>query len=373
MALSLAMRCIALLLVYALTAGCGKTEEPKKASGPRPVLITTVQAQARTIEVLEESIGTLESVIDPTIAAEVAGRVVEVRSRTGDTVKAGEVMAVLDSRDLSLSRDMNQSEIKRLEALIANQQRVVKRNREMRQSGFISQNALDESVTQLEALQAQVASARSQLQLSSRSVTKTRVLAPVDARVETQIVAPGDYVKIGDPLFKIVATRRLRVMMPFPESAAPRLQPGQKVRLSTPTAPDNTIETVIDNLKPMTGTGNRAIEAIARIDNPGSWKPGSSVNAAVVVATREGAIMVPEESVVLRPAGKVVYTINDERAHQNVVTTGVKSEGMIEITSGLKPGATIAVDGAGYLTEGALVKAEPKAGTEAAGKPATPE
>jgi membrane fusion protein, multidrug efflux system len=349
---------VLVLLLLALAAGCGKKEEPKKQAGPRAVLVTATQAQSKDLEVLEESIGTLEGVIDPTLAAEVAGRVVEVRSRAGDTVKTGQLMAVLDARDIALARDVNQAEIKRLEALIANQERIARRNRELHQSGFISQTALDESATQLEALQAQLAAARSQLALSSRSVTKTRVLAPMDARVETQIVAPGDYVKVGDPLFKIVSTRRLRVNMPFPESAAPRLQPGQKVRLSTPTAPDNMIETVIESLKPMTGTGNRAVEAIARIDNPGAWKPGSSVNAQVVVSKREDAIVVPEESVVLRPAGKVVYTINDQKAHQNVVTTGAKQGGFIEITSGLKPGVTVAVHGAGYLTDDAPVNVQ---------------
>ena len=64
------------------------------------------------------------------------------------------------------------------------------------------------------------------------------------------------------------------------------------------------------------------------------FRPGGSVNAAVVVDRREGAVLVPEQSVVLRPAGKVVYAVADGKAVQHVVEVGAKRAGMVEIRKG---------------------------------------
>ena len=65
--------------------------------------------------------------------------------------------------------------------------------------------------------------------LKTRAV-ETKVVAPVDGIVETQIVSPGDYVKVGDPLFRLVSNRVLRAHLPFPEAAAARIRAGQPVR-----------------------------------------------------------------------------------------------------------------------------------------------
>jgi len=74
--------------------------------------------------------------------------------------------------------------------------------------------------------------------------------------------------------------------------------------------------------------------------------------------------MVPEESVVLRPAGAVVYAVREGRAQQRVVETGLRQDGRQEIRKGIAAGDVVAVDGAAFLTEGAAV-ALPK--PEAAG------
>jgi len=66
--------------------------------------------------------------------------------------------------------------------------------------------------------------------------------------------------------------------------------------------------------------------------------------------------MVPEQSVVLRPAGEVVYRIKNDVAHQAVVKTGERQNGMIEILEGIQESDMIVVDGAGFLTDQANIK-----------------
>ena len=92
------------------------------------------------------------------------------------------------------------------------------------------------------------------------------------------------------------------------------------------------------------------------INNPGSWRPGASVNGTVIIAEHPGAVTVPEQSVVRRPAGEVVYVIEQGRARQRVVRTGQRKEGRIEILEGVTVGDILAVDGAGFLTDGARVQ-----------------
>ncbi|MBI4988687.1 MAG: efflux RND transporter periplasmic adaptor subunit [Rhodocyclales bacterium] len=349
-------------------AACQKAEE-KKPSGPPPTLITVTQAKAGAMEIAEETLGTLEALIDPKIGAEVAGKVVQVLAGAGKAVRKGDLLAVIDDADIALQHRADEAERKRAEALLAQQERVVERQLQLVQKGFISQNAADDARAQRDALRQQLAAAGARGDLSRRSQGKARVLAPIDGVVEIQIASAGDYVKVGDPLFQLVSGRKLRAHLPFPESAAPRLRKGQTVVLTSPQRPGSAFRGVVSEIKPSVSESGRALDVLVDIDNTEGFRPGGTVNAAVVVAVREDAVLVPEQSVVLRPAGKVVYAIADGKAVQHVVEVGAKRAGMVEIVKGLPAGATVALDGAGFLTNNAGVSVQER-GKPAAGKPA---
>lgn len=344
---------LSLALSVLLLVACGKkAEEKKTATIATPVTATHVVA--RTIELLEETVGSLESLEDPTISAEVAGKVLRVTVVVGSEVGQGQVLAVLDAQDASLSRQSAQAEFARVQILSANQERNLERQRQLQEKSFISQAAVDDAVAQSRALTEQLAAARAQLALAERNVGKTNVLSPVQGRVEKQIATPGQYVKVGDPMFQLVTTRKLRARLPFPESMADVVKRGMTVRLSNPGASDKLVAK-IDEIRPMTGSGSRAFDAYVSFENPGSWKPGASVNAALVVGVHEHALVIPAQSLVLRPAGTVVYVVQGDRAQQRKVEVGSKQDGMVEIRSGLEEGASVVVDGAGFLTDQAAI------------------
>jgi RND family efflux transporter MFP subunit len=337
------------------SAEAGKSAA-RKASAARAVLISTVVAEPRSLEIYEEVVGSLENVMDPRIAAEVAGRVTRVLGFTGKKVKQGELLAEIDAGDFEIQSRSDAAEIKRLQALLANQERVVERQQKLVGQGFISQNALDEALAQRTVLREQLAAARARADSTGRSLGKTRVVAPIDGEIETQVVAPGDYVKVGDPLFRLVGTQRMRAHLLFPESAANRIRPGLTVRLESPAAPGRPIQSSIDELKPTVNAGNRALDAIVRFNSAdGAFRGGGSVNARVVLEVKKNALMVPEQSVVLRPAGKVVYVVSEGRVAQRRVETGLKQDGLQQILSGLSAGEVVASDGAGFLSDGAAV------------------
>lgn len=353
--------CLALILL----AGCGQKAEEKKAVPP-PSLITVTQAAKGEFEVVLETLGTLEVLADPKIGAEVAGRVTQVLARTGTQVKADDLMAVIDAGDVALQNKADEAEARRIEALAKQQEKLAERQQTLMDKGFLSKNAGEDVAAQRAALAAQHEAARARADNSRRSLGKTQVRAPIDGIVEVQIVSPGDYVKVGDPLFNLVAPKKLRAHLPFAESLGPRLQVGQEVRLASPLAPGKVFTSRIKDIRPGIVEGSRSLDVLADIDNDGSLRGGGTVNAAVIVSARAEALTVPEQSIVLRPAGKVVYVIADvdgqKKAQQKPVRVGAKRGGRIEILEGLAGGETIALDGAGFLTNGAAVAVKEAAG-----------
>lgn len=362
------------LVALALLAACGRDADPaRRPSGPPAALITATVVQPRTIEVTEQVVGSLENVIDPSLGAEVAGRVTRVLAYTGKKVAKDELLAEIDAQDFQIQTRADAAEIARLESLLAQAERLAERQQKLVSQGFISQNAADDAVAQRNALRESILAAKARADQTRRSLGKTQVLAPIDGEVEAQVVAAGDFVKVGDPLFKLVGTRRLHAHLALPENADRTIRPGLKVRLSVPSAPERQIEAQIDEIRPTVGVQNRALDAIVKFDTDGSFRGGGSVNARIVIATRENALTVPEQSVALRPAGKVVYVLTEREgrliAQQRLIETGVRQEGYYEVLKGLRPGERIAVDGAGFLTDNAVV-ALPKPAPDTKGKDA---
>ncbi len=296
---------------------------------PPPALITVTQASKGDFEVALETLGTLEVLADPKIGAEVAGRVTQVLARTGKVVKAGELLALIDAGDVTLQNKADEAEAGRVAALARQQEKHAERQQTLMDKGFLSKNAGEDVAAQRAALGAQYEAARARADNSQRAVTKTRVLAPIDGVIEVQIVSPGDYVKVGDPLFNLVSPKKLRAHLPFAESAAPRLTVGQEVRLVSPLAPSKTFVSRIKDIRPGIVEGSRSLDVLVDVDNDGSLRGGGTVNASVIIAARAEALTVPEQSVVLRPAGKVVYVIAEidgqKKAQQKVGQGGCQA------------------------------------------------
>lgn len=349
----------AILAIVLLSACSGDEQDkaaPSAAGGAMQGTPVTARAVERsTIYEREVTLGTVHAKQAPTIAAEVAARVVKIHADEGQAVREGQLLAELDAGDFSLSRDRSLAEIARLEALIENQRRQVERNRQLLDRKLIAQSVVDNTEAELRALESQLEGERSALAQAGRDIGRTRVVAPLAGRLDSRLIDVGDWVSVGTPLFRIATDEVLRAQLPFPEYVAELLRPGLPVELSSPAVPDRKVEGVIAEIRPMIGAA-RAITVIAEFTNPGGWRPGASVNGSVTLSKREGALLVPAVSVVQRPGGKVVYVVAGDKVEARPVRTGLRQEGLVEIVDGLSGDEMVVVDGAGFLTDGARIK-----------------
>ena len=161
-----------------------------------------------------------------------------------------------------------------------------------------------------------------------------------------------DLAEIYDPTRDLA--RRFYIRLPFPLDIVRRLKIGESVALTNFEDGKKTIG-VIREIRPALSTMTQTVEVVAEVKNPGGWRPAGSVRGEVTLEIHRNMPVVPEQSIVLRPAGAVVYVISDNVAHAHPVKTGIQREGMIEILEGIQPGWIIAVDGAALLSDGAKV------------------
>jgi membrane fusion protein, multidrug efflux system len=352
-----------LISIFIALSACSKSDATAKKDADKkeikPTLVTVTQVKNQAIESTEEAVGTLEGLISPTVGAEAAGRVLKFHVVTGEQVRQGQLIATLDASDFGMQRNEALTEVARIQAQIDNQAKTVARNQALVTRKFISQNAVDNDIAQQNVLKEQLAGAKARIGSINHDSRKTSVVAPVSGVVEKRLVSQGEFVRVGDPIVQIVSKQKLRAHLPFPEQIAAKFKAGLKVRLSTPTS-NKTVEATIHELKPMVTEGSRSIDIIADItDGAPGWQPGASVTGVVVLEQQPSAMMVPEQSVVLRPAGEVVYVVRNNTAYQAIVKTGARQNGLVEITEGVHEQDRLVVDGAGFLTDNTPVKIAP--------------
>lgn len=363
-------------LLVGVLVGCGDKKadsapadpaKSKSSGGARPTLITVATAEQGTAPITEDTVGWIEARATPLVAAEVSGRVLRLHADVGDRVRVGQVLAQIDVEDERLAVEQARSEVRRLEVTVAQRQRELSRLEPLARERLIPAQLLDDARANRDTVREELSSAQARLNTLLHNQTKGRVVAPVDGVIEARPVSMGEYIEVGKPLFQLTGSAQLRVHLPFPEHVASRLRPGQRVLLSLPGTEGSPVEARLTELRASVDSQSHAVDALVELTNPGlnAWRPGGSVNAQVVIQARAGVVSVPEESVVLRPAGEVVYVVSNSvvgngadtgKVSQRLVTTGARWNGRIELRSGLKAGEVVARDGAGYLTDGAVFK-----------------
>jgi len=320
------------------------------------ITVSTTTATTMNLNDEDSVMGMIYSRSSPDIAAEVSGRVISVIADIGDTVEKGQVLAQIDSEKYDLQLAQSKAELARLSALLVNQELDLKRAEKLFKDSLVSEEMVDRTRAEFNALSEQINAANAQLRNSERLIEETKIKAPIQTKVAAKHIDIGDFVQNGMIVYELVDTKNLRVALSFPEYQSLKLKKGLKVFLTTPTSKDQHVETIIKEIKPSVNSNNRSITAIVDFDNPGSWVPGASTQARIILSTYQDAVVLPQLAVVRRSIGDVVYLIQNDTAVEQQVDTGLEKDGFIHIKSGLKHGDIVALDGAGFLTNGTQIK-----------------
>jgi len=332
--------------------GCQKKSEENTQIVGTP--ISTAKVTRLDTAYIEKSVGTIDTKNSPTINAEVNGQITKVLCEVGDKVSAGQILATIDASQYQNTKDMGISQVKLYESQLVNQKKTVARYEELLTQKFISEAKLDDLKTQQKNYEEQLSSAKAALRENERNIAKSVIKSPINGVVYARNISVGDFASIGKPLFSIVNSSLLVIKAPFPQGVGEKIKKGQIAYLYVGEQ-GRKLEGRLTQIRPYVSANGSSFEAIITIKNPDDWLVGSSINVEVVTNEHKNAMNVPENAVVLRPAGTVVYTVNGNSVKQKIVTIGNKQNGKIEITSGLIGNETVATDGAGLLTDGAKI------------------
>lgn len=290
--------------------------------------------------------GTVESVRQTVVSAQVAGAVMALPVKAGDRVKAGQVLLRLDARAAEQQAGAAAAQV---EAARAAQQAAtleVQRQRQLFASRFISQAALD----QAEAL-FKSATAQANAQVAAAQAARTEsgyfvVKAPYDAVVAEVPVMPGDMAMPGRPLVTLFDPAAMRVAVAVPESAADALR-GRLGALVSLEINGQRLASPHWEVLPAADPATHTVTVRIALPAGTAAVPGAFARAWLPSAGAEGAsrVFIPSRALVQRAELKGVYAIGDDgRPLLRQVRTGVASGDQVEVLSGLKAGERIALD-----------------------------
>ncbi|MBL0891222.1 MAG: efflux RND transporter periplasmic adaptor subunit [Gemmatimonadaceae bacterium] len=305
-----------------------QVEVVARADVARDVATTGLVEPLRTIGVVSQLAGVLESVV----------------VEEGDRVRAGQVLARLAVPEID-------AQLASAEVALKVAESAAERSASLRAAGVIT-------VTEDEAAQAALASARSTRdQLRVRRGFAT-VVAPSDGVVLERRVEPGDVASPQLRLFSVADLSTLVVRVPVSELLVASLREGGKVAVRLDALPGREITGAIRRIFPSADSTTRLVPVEVALSGAAARdvKPGYLARAVFTLAPRSDLLLVPITAVLENPRGAVVFVVQGGKAVRRDVQRGSTYEGRVEITEGLKVGDSVVVAGATFLRDGGTVR-----------------
>lgn len=349
-------RCVpGLLLLAALSTACQRSEPPAAPVKAPPVAVVAVAPF--DLEERIEATGQLLARAEASVAAQVAGQVTEVRADEGARVEAGQVVVEIDPerRELELARQ--RAQVAEARAQLGERRRELARIESLHRQGVASDARLDAVRTALALARSRYDSARANLALAERALRDSSVRAPFAGFVARRHVNEGEFVAPGTPLFDLVALDPIEVEFHLAERDSGRVEVGDPVAVRVDPFPGEAFRGKVTHVAPTIDPRTRTLRVKALLANPeGRLRPGLFARVDLGLSLRRGVAMVPEEAVLERADGSVVFRlVGGDRVERVRVRTGERRDGFVEIREGLELGDRVVVRGHAELVDGARV------------------
>lgn len=357
---------LALGLPLAL-AGCNRGTGDE---GPAATPVVLAPVEVRDLEERIEATGELLSPAQARVAAEVPGRITEILRDEGERVEAGTVVLTIDPERRELELEDARARVAEAAAALKDRERETGRVRTLFRKSVASRSQLDQAETELQLAKARLDGARAHLGVAERALRDANVRAPFAGLVSERDVQVGEFVQAGSPLFELVALDPIEVEFHLAERDSGRVSVGNRVRLTVAPYPDERFEARVELVSPKIDPRTRTLRVKAELPNPEDrLRPGLFARVDLGIAVRQGVLMVPEEAVLYRADGAIVFRlVEGDVAERRVVETGAHHGGAVEVVRGLEARDVVVRRGHTELVDGSRVAVR-----NADGTPVTPQ
>lgn len=284
------------------------------------------------------------------LAARADGVITRVTLRLGDSVGAGQTVALIESREASTiaaERAAAQARLTAARQAFAREQRLFNARITARQDLEAAQTALAEA--EAEARRTSSAAAAARVSGDGRS---TGVVSPISGRVTAANATLGSFVTAGTELFRVANSTQIEIQASVSAEDAGRIAPGDRASINLP---GGEVLATVRSITPGVNAESRAATVILSLAGVGGLRPGQAVSVRIYSrdAQAAGGISVPEEAIQTVEGREVVFVRNAKGFSAVPVIVGQRSAGRAQITSGLTAGQIIATRNA-FLLKAAL-------------------
>ena len=329
------------------------------AGGTKPALtVTTAQPQQATLGLQLAANGNIAAWQEAMVGSQSNGLMLkEVLVNVGDVVRKGQVMARFADEAVKADLAQAQAMVAEARAHATDAKANAERARSLQGTQALSAQQFTQFVTAEQTAQARLEAAQATLAAQQVRMAHVEVLAPDSGTVSARAATVGAVVGAGTELFRLLRQgrlewraevtsaelARLKIGTPATITAASGAQVKGRVRMVAPTVdPQTRAAMVYVDIPPMNGSTAVLPGMFAK----GHFELGSS-----------SGLTVPQQAVVIRDGFSAVFKLGaDQRVSQVKVTTGRRVGSQVEVLSGLTATDTIAVNGAGFLNDGDVVK-----------------
>jgi membrane fusion protein (multidrug efflux system) len=251
--------------------------------GPPAVVVEASRVSVVKLPQAITAVGSLRSDETVILRPEVSGRVAQIGFREGERVTKGQVLVKLDD-------SVQQADLDRARANLTLSKTKHERAIDLRNKGFLSAQALDETLNNLKVAQADA-------ELMQARINKTAIRAPFSGTIGLRQVSVGDYVKEGQDMVNLESLDPLKVDFRVPEINMGQVKDGQTLQITLDAIPDKAYDGKVQAINPLLDANGRAIVIRAQVPNRGGeLRPGMFARVRLFTSGSKDTMVVPEES-----------------------------------------------------------------------------
>ncbi len=348
-----------------LISGCsGESENPAPRQAARTALVTLAVSETKDVPYMLEAVGIVEPSASVNIVSRTAGELQEVLIQDGQNVKKDQLLFVIEKEPYEIALHQAQAKLESDKAKLTKARDDYARTQKMSQKGFTSTSEAETSRVAMISAQADVQSDTAALEKAQLDLSYCEIRSPMDGRVGDVLVDRGNVLSAQTLLVVLDAFRPADITFSIPEKHLPLIRrniTGEGLAVSASSKEGHPLSgdvVFVGNVDADTGTV--PLKARFANENIELW-PGEFLRVHVQLDTRKNAVTVPSRAVMLGPDGPFVYVVGDDNvAHIRLVTTDIENDGLTVISSGLKSGERVVLEGHVRLQDGISVRIQEK-------------